>query len=280
MDELLKNRFAFTQMMMEKYAGEFDLLSRLLEFAVSVTKTEIRSPNDPHKFFREILLAAQARTVNRLQSIRFLLLLGNSSDAAIILRSIFEDRVHLFYIETDPVLRSYLYLRDGSIHRAEVMRRGAATANEVRTRREYEEKASYFEEERRLFESDIRSLTSANFKFPPRGRWAKRTLRDIAESVGLKSDYEIVYSDLSSRSHCSAGNAHEFLIFREDENAFIPQFYPTDNDLQLITWTAVYYALDILKCNDRNRDLGTLRQIHQLEHNLQDLMARDVKPQY
>lgn len=177
MGNVLAERQWFVPRVEERYREEFALLEELQHLGSSQIATMRRDRKDPLRSYKEILFVALTRTVVRLNSIECLLLIGNSVDAQIILRTIVEEVFNILSIGLDPVSRSLLFLRYGSKERIKAMKKGALYAPHETTIDEYTSKAEYFQQEMDLYERDVKSI-HPDLDLPRGIQWSGKTMKD------------------------------------------------------------------------------------------------------
>ena len=110
LNTVFNKRSGFIAGIEEKYKAELSLLDEIYDLGRSMS-SEMTSSSRMQRLFEGILLFSCVRTVCAIESIVFLLALGNSAETALIFRSVFETLINILYIDKDPDRRSLLFAR-------------------------------------------------------------------------------------------------------------------------------------------------------------------------
>lgn len=221
--EILKAREAFSKEIREKYAEAFSRLNDVYDLCRSLAAPVQYADTDPQKYFKDILQETMLRAANRIQSLSILLQIGNSSEAATVLRSIFEDLLTIKYIGQIPILRSLVFTRYILKQRIETLQRKNGPAKNVAPVNDYVWAV-------KSLEAEIKKV-APTFHFTDGRQWSGRTSHDMARDTRLDKEFAFVYGDLSDRAY----------------SLELPMLYPQDIDSGIVAENAAFYSMEILR---------------------------------
>ena len=242
--QLVKDRADFIESMTQKYDEELDLLQRTYDLGkeiVSSMSFEVPEPD----VFKVIICIGCIRAVCGIESVAALTLLGNCADSVLVLRSIFDLAVNLMYIQKDYECRSRLYARYELIPMMNFLKRqhnNGLLANE-----EFQKKFDQARQELKRLDDEIHKV-KPKLKLPTGNQWSGRSIKEMADEIGLGDAYSILYWILSSVSHSSGYSSHLYMEVRP--NRALAKYYPNDEYAARVTRTTVLYSLKVISIAD------------------------------
>jgi hypothetical protein len=242
LEAIFSERFQFARDMREKYRAELTLLEQIYDLGKSMSQ-RFTYGSDKKRLFEGNLAMACVRTICGIESLAILMVLGNSADCGLILRSIFDLLVQMLYIEKEPELRSLLYSRYETSAYVRFLKE--ARDNFPSEGKDYDEKILAQEDALKFFHEKIREI-DPDLKISDRPTWSGRTMKKMAEDVNLKSSYQTIYWDLSGITH-SSSSASRLFIRVDSKTQLAPIFYPNEIISGQASRATAYYSLRILE---------------------------------
>jgi len=205
------------------------------------------------------------------KSLRAILLLcrhGYGEDAGILLRSLFEIAVNAWYIKDNEELAKR-YGDFIEIHVHELLEdltfefvRERISEDKMRERREGYDKAQEMH------------------KYKGRISWSGKTLKVMAEEVGLSEGYSSVYVLMSQLNHTTAGAMLDYIQTdkQTDKGGSVSgvKLLPSDNLIREVLLSAVPPMLNIVKQWHKQFNLGIEAKIMEIDSRLIELQAKYV----
>lgn len=172
---------------------------------------------------------------------------GFGEDAAVLSRGLVENATNLVYIARDPEARTDLYLEYEYVARnRHVKMLESAGAFDLLGMRP--QLAASREELRRLYES-------VKHKYPNENLWSGRTMRVMADEVGLASHYRYAYKFFSDLAHGGPSTINQFVQPGEQAGMVGVMFGPDDSFIvESLMWSCDLFW----RVLDQNNDLFAL----------------------
>jgi hypothetical protein len=169
---------------------------------------------------------------------------GLEHEALVLLRSLVEALINLRYMAQDPLQRARLFLEYDFVARHKRLealgKHAAAESGEV---------FRGILESRRVKADE---LTSQYQRVKPHYKneylWSGKTIKQMAESVGMGWEYDFVYADCCARSHGAAKSVNDY--FRATEDGLLADLRPSFEDLQYRAYQGANYLARVISVNE------------------------------
>ena len=107
--------------------------------------------------------------------------------------------------------------------------------------------------------------------------WSGKSIKKMAEEVGLKSAYDSVYAQFSDIAHSRVSARNEYI--REDETVFIVDTGPSERLLEIVLVSSFHFFLLIVGCWDKVQNLDIKSQLEALNLRYDTLVTEFNKHQ-
>ena len=217
---------------------------------------------DEGNHFSQMTITFMAKAFHRMRSVKLLCRQGQAKDAALILRSMFEDLVDFKYmhehkneiidfIEYD----SYIRLKMGET----LLRSGPPTIDRDRVEKRNDELRRQWNRVKHKF-----SYKDKKGKTRIHDRWTKASLRGTAQKVGLDSVYDFLYGYIStSFEHSASIVGDNYILGRNGDNMTV-SVGATEEFVREVLTSARGIFLDMLGIVNEEYKLGFDEKLNRL----------------
>lgn len=178
----------FEKRLYEKYAGYFDTAEELIAMARDMAENR---PMVFHSTFDGLAAFFFAKSYKTFAAICVLARRGFGEDAAVLSRGLLENATNLLYISQDPEARAALYVEHEYVARNKYITM-LESIGELDL--SGPQRATAREQLRRLYES-------VKDNYPIENLWSGKSLRRMAQEVGLSMHYAYAYRYFSDIAH-------------------------------------------------------------------------------
>ncbi|RJQ54671.1 MAG: hypothetical protein C4521_04010 [Actinobacteria bacterium] len=190
---------------------------------------------------------------------------GFGEDAAVLCRGLAENAINFLYIREEPIRRADLYLEYEYVLRhmyletleaAGVLEGLAASDGRQRVRELYE---------------------SVKRNYPNRHLWSGRSLREMAEEVGLSAHYRFAYKYFSDVAHGAPSTILQVLRPTEEPGFVRVEFGPTENLIkEALIWSSDLFWR-ILVAYDQVFSLGMQGRLQDVAQRMRSLFGTSLR---
>lgn len=249
--------------MMGKYEELFKLNEELARLVIDTFGTrEFHTDTQA----QTVILFFVAKAYKTHQAILHLCRQGYGEDAGILLRSLFELAVNALYIKDNAEL-AQKYVDFEAIYVQRFL-------EDPNLKNRYMQVS-----ENKLAEtSEAAQRAREKHGYKGKNRWSGKTIREMAEEVGLGGEaYASFYVLVSQLVHSTIGSATYYVKPYPNRSAKRLMLSPTDNLIQGDLLTAGFLTLDILMQWSKQFDLGIETKISELRNKLIELKEKYVQ---
>jgi len=266
--QLVETRSKFIDYISKELELELDLLESINKIGKEMVASIKLTPPEPD-MFKVILFMACVRIVCASESVIVLSLCGNSADSRLILRSVFELLINILYIEKDPKARSLLYCRHEIIPVQKFLKSELEMVTQ--DKKKTETQLAYCDESLLKIDNEIHGI-DPNLDIPKGINWSGKTVKEMAEEVGLKDVYSVLYWMLSSTTHSTGYSVQ--LYMKLNNNETIPRYYPNEDDTEKVTGSTAMYSLKILSTVNEYLKLERSKDLDELAETFKKISLR------
>ncbi len=254
----------FEERLRERYGQYYELARRLDALAGDMAESR---PVLFRTAFDGLSSFFFSRSSKTFSAILILCQRGFGEDAAVLCRSLVENVVNFLYIRQDPAERADLYLEYEYVLRHTYVEMLAATGSldGLAVRDENARK-----ELRELYES-------VKKRYPNRHLWSGKSLRVMADDVGLSAHYRFAYKYFSDLAH-GAPSVIMGLLCPAEEPGFVRiDFGPTESFIREATiWSCDLFWRVLVTYNDIF-SLGMEAQLDELSTRMREVFGGEAR---
>lgn len=247
----------FRQACLTKHKASFDLNKRLLKLAQCMMDSKkIKGESQ----FHDVMAFLFSKSYKTFWAIHILAQHGFGQDAVILTRSLFEILVTSKYIiakDADLVEKFVKY--DLIVHK----KRADKLKEDIERERipRIQELEAFFNDTVRMQEL-AESYSQVKDLYPDKRYWSDKSIKKMAEDVGLSFDYDYFYQPSSDMVHTNAMIIEDYTDFEGE--SMICDVVPSETSLQLVFHSSIKYFICILHIVDKTYKLECEDQLAEI----------------